>query len=250
MSLLELSGVSKQFGGLAAVSNFDLKLEKGELIGLIGPTGAGKSTIFNLISGVLPPTAGKILFKGGEVGGRKPHEIARMGIIRTFQLNTLFGDLTVFQNALIGGHTSAGLGLGLAEAFFRLKRREDLEQRSLDVLRLLGLIDLKDEIAKNLPDGHQRILEIGVAVCAMPEVLLLDEPVSGMNVKEAIRVMNMVNSLREREGLSVLLVEHNMRVIMDYCDRVAVVSYGKKIAEGRPSEIKQNEEVIIAYLGA
>jgi len=249
MVLLELDKITKVFGGLAAVRDFDLKLEKGMLSGLIGPNGAGKTTIFNMISGIIPPTNGDIFFKGNQISGCKPHELARRGIVRTFQISTLFSDLTVFQNIVLGGHNSKGLGSGFLDSFFSLKKRDELEQSTLEVIELMGLNDWKDELARNLPHGLQRILEIAIAVNAKPVVLLLDEPVAGMNWEEATRVMEIINLLRRKEGISVLLVEHNMRVVMDYCDRITVLSYGKKIAEGHPSEIKEDKQVIEAYLG-
>jgi branched-chain amino acid transport system ATP-binding protein len=249
MAILELLKVKKVFGGLTAVNDLDLKLEQGELLGLIGPNGAGKTTTFNTITGVLPATSGKIIFEGKEITRLKPYEIARKGLIRTFQLNTLFNDLTVLQNVFIGGHASTGLGTGFLDSFFPAKERKANEQKALDVLSLLNLTYLKDELAKNLPHGLQRSLEIAIALISNPKLLLLDEPVAGMNWDEATKAMEMINELRRKEKISVLLVEHNMKIVMSYCDRIAVMNFGKKIAEGTPSKIRQDKEVIAAYLG-
>jgi branched-chain amino acid transport system ATP-binding protein len=248
--LLELSKVTKHFGGLCAVNNFDLKLSKGELMGVIGPNGAGKTTIFNMISGVLNITTGNIYFKGQNINGQKPYMINRMGICRTFQLRTIFDDLTVLQNVMLGGYTKKGLGIGFLSSFLgTTKKKKELEQSALEKIEQVGLTNHKDEIAKNLPHGFQRAMALAIALVTEPEVLLLDEPVSGMTVKEIIWMMELINSLRADNQRGILLIEHNMRAVMDYCDKISVINFGAKIAEGLPIEIRQNEDVIAAYLG-
>ena len=248
--LLELSKVTKHFGGLCAVNNFDLKLFKGELLGVIGPNGAGKTTIFNMISGVLNITTGNIYFKGQNITGQKPYMINRIGICRTFQLRTIFDDLTVLQNVMLGGYTKKGLGIGFLSSFLgATKKKKELEQSALEKIEQVGLTNHKDEIAKNLPHGFQRAMALAIALITEPEVLLLDEPVSGMAVKEIIWMMELINSLRADNQRGILLIEHNMKAVMDYCDKISVINFGSKIAEGLPIEIRQNEDVIAAYLG-
>jgi branched-chain amino acid transport system ATP-binding protein len=250
VSLLELFKVTKHFGGLLAVNNLDLKLEKGELLGLIGPNGAGKTTVFNLISGVLPVSSGDITFRGQNITNHRPHQVNRVGIGRTFQLKTSFDDLTVLQNVMIGGFTKKGLGIGFVDAFLpKTKKAIEMEQSAMELLKLVGLTDYKDVLAKNLPHGLRQAMGIAMVLATEPEVLLLDEPVSGMNRKEIIWIMELINSLRQDKKRSILLIEHNMEVVMEYCDRMVVINFGSKIAEGLSSEIRQNKEVIAAYLG-
>lgn len=250
MALIELRKITKRFGGLFAVKDLDLEINKGELLGLIGPNGAGKTTVINMISGIYCPNGGNILFKGEEIIGIRPHEIVRKGIARTFQLGALFGDLTVLENALLGATISAGLGIGFIDTFRAQKnRRKELERKATAALELANLAGMKEEIAKNLPHGLQKLLAIAVALATEPEILLLDEPASGMSHKETMNIMDTVNLLRKGGGISILLVEHNMRAVMGYCDRISVLAYGKKIAEGLPEEIRHDEEVIVAYLG-
>jgi len=248
--LLELSKVTKFFGGLCAVNNIDLKLHKGELLGLIGPNGAGKTTLFNLISGVLNVSSGNIFLKGQNIIGRKPYHTNRMGICRTFQLKTIFDDLTVLQNVMIGGYWRKGLGIGFLDSFLpTTKKRKELEESALEKIEQVGLADHKDEIAKNLPHGFQRAMALAIALVTEPEVLLLDEPVSGMTVKEIIWMMELINSLRADHKRGILLIEHNMKAVMDFCDKISVINFGTKIAEGLPTEIREDERVIAAYLG-
>jgi branched-chain amino acid transport system ATP-binding protein len=247
---LELSKVTKHFGGLCAVNNVDLSLHQGEFLGLIGPNGAGKTTIFNLISGVLKPSSGNIYLKGQNITKLNSHQINRLGICRTFQLKTIFDELTVLENIMIGGYSIRGLGIGFVDAFVpETKKRRELEKSAMEAIELLGLVDYKDELAKNLPHGFQQAMGIAIALVTEPELLLLDEPVSGMTVKEIVWIMEIINSLRIDKKRSILLIEHNMKAVMDYCDRIVVINFGKKIAEGSPSEIKENEEVIAAYIG-
>jgi branched-chain amino acid transport system ATP-binding protein len=247
--LLELSQVTKNFGGLCAVNQFDLKLFRGELLGLIGPNGAGKTTIFNMISGVLNLSSGDIFFKEQKITGKKTYQINRMGICRTFQLRTIFDDLTVLENVMIGGYTRKGLGLGFLNSFVGTSKKKVLKESALEKIEEVGLADHKDEIAKNLPHGFQQAMALAIALVTEPEVLLLDEPVSGMTVKEIVWMMDLVNSLRASQKRGILLIEHNMKAVMDYCDKISVINFGNKVAEGVPAEIRQNQDVIAAYLG-
>lgn len=247
VGLLELIGVTKYFDSLAAVLDLDMSVEEGEILGLIGPNGAGKTTVFNLISGFLRPTYGSIKFKGADISGLPPHKVASKGIVRTFQLNALFWEMSVLENVLLGGHLSARFSPRRALSFLFPSRRE-IEQ-AMEVLQLVGLAHAKNELASNLPHGQQRLLQLAVALAARPDLLLLDEPVSGMTVQEVAAVMELLKRVRDR-GVTILLVEHDMRAVMTTCDRIVVMNFGKKIAEGSPQEVSNNKEVIEAYLGA
>jgi len=249
MSILVLDKITKSFRGLLAVSELDLQLNPGELVGLIGPNGAGKTTVFNMITGVYPPTKGKITFMDNDITKRKAHQISRLGIARTFQLTNLFGDLSVRENIMIGGETHAGLGLGIIDTFVPRARSKELDHKIDKIMELVGVTNLQHELAKNLPHGHQRLVELGVALATEPRILLLDEPVSGMIDEESHKMMDLVTSLRKDGKLAILLVEHNMKVVMKYCDRIYVLDFGKKIAEGTPNDVRQSEDVIKAYLG-
>lgn len=250
IAVLELSRVTKYFGGLCAVNGLDFKVAKGELLGLIGPNGAGKTTVFNLISGVFKVSKGSIIFDGKDIANRSPHEINRAGICRTFQLKTVFDDLTVFDNVMLGGYIKNGLGIGLLDAFLtQRKRRIALERSAMEMIELVGLGDQKNELAKNLPHGFRQAMSIAMALITDPSVLLLDEPLSGMNMREIDWIMGIIDSIRRNGKRSVMLIEHHMKGVMKYCDRIVVINFGSKIAEGLPNEIKENEEVIAAYLG-
>ena len=251
MPLLEVKGLNKYFGGLPAVNNLDLSVAKGEIVGLIGPNGAGKTTAFNVISGYFPPTSGKVIFKGEDITGLKMHQVSQRGLVRTFQHATLFTEMTVLQNMILGFHLKGRisfLGDILRTAAAQASWKE-LEKRALDLLDLLGLFELRDKQAGSLPYGYQRLLGVAIALAVDPELILLDEPVTGMNPEESRLMTNQIRSIRDR-GITVLLVEHTMKVVMSVCERICVLSSGVKMAEGPPEEIRNNERVIKAYLGA
>jgi branched-chain amino acid transport system ATP-binding protein len=247
MSLLDAQNLTKYFGGLAAVNRVDLAVEEGEIVGLIGPNGAGKTTCFNLLSGFLPPTAGTITFRGQPMTGLKPHHIVARGLVRTFQHTTLFQDMTVLQNVLMGLHLHSQRRLAQVLCSRRSFPQHEID-RCYEVLAFTGIADLADQLAKNLPHGHQRTLGIAMALAVRPQLLMLDEPVTGMNLDESLRVMQLVKTIRDR-GTTILLVEHNMKAVMGTCERVVVLNFGQKLAEGTPATVSSNPDVIAAYLG-
>ncbi|PWH12918.1 MAG: high-affinity branched-chain amino acid ABC transporter ATP-binding protein LivG [Anaerolineae bacterium] len=249
--LLEVQGLTKEFGGLKAVNNFDISIYPGELVGLIGPNGAGKTTVFNLITGIYVATRGSIRFKGNQLVGLQPHEITRMGIARTFQNIRLFPTLTVLDNVRIAYHTHAGYSTFDAIVHNRhyQKAEKELTEKAQEFLSVFNLHTRQGEIAKNLPYGEQRRLEIARALAASPQLLLLDEPAAGMNPKEVVSLMDLIHFIRERFNLTILLIEHQMRVVMGICERITVMDFGEVIARGTPEEIQNNEKVIEAYLG-
>ncbi len=249
--LLKTTHVSKMFGGLKAVSDFDVYLNQGELIGLIGPNGAGKTTAFNLLTGVYQPTSGTITFDGKSLLGMKPYQITQHGIARTFQNIRLFSELSVLDNVKIAYHSH--VKYGLLEAVFRMGRyfqeEQEVTEKSLELLKIFKLADKAYETAKNLPYGAQRRLEIARALAAQPKLLLLDEPAAGMNPQETQELMEMIRWIRSQFGLTILLIEHDMSLVMGICERIYVLEYGQIIAHGVPEEIKHNPDVIRAYLG-
>lgn len=249
--ILLAENVSEVFGGLKAVSDFNLRLNRGELVGLIGPNGAGKTTVFNMLTGVYQPTSGNISFEGRSIVGLKPYQVTQRGIARTFQNIRLFSELTVLENVKIAFHYH--VKYGLIESVLRIGRyfreEEAIEEESFKLLKIFHLEDKANEVAKNLPYGAQRRLEIARALAAKPKLLLLDEPAAGMNPQETKELMDMIRWIRHEFGLTILLIEHDMSLVMGICERIYVLEYGEVIAQGTPDEIKHNPEVIRAYLG-
>lgn len=246
--LLEVKNISRNFGGLAALSEVSFDVNKGEIVGVIGPNGAGKTTLFNVITGFFPPKQGQIIFNGEDITKLKPHQISRRGVIRTFQADILFRELSVQQNILTGLHIRS-LGLNPRQIFFSSTLIPKAETNiANEIIGTIGLTQFKDYRAGDLPHGHQRMLGIGVALAAEPKLLLLDEPVTGMNLEEIQTVIDLIHTLRDK-GLTVLIVEHHIKTVMDICHRVVVLSFGKKIAEGSPEEVRRNKDVVEAYLG-
>lgn len=235
MSILEVDNLTKTFGGLIAIKDLSFKLEKGEILGIIGPNGAGKTTLFNLITGFYKPNEGRIIYNGENITGLRPYQICKKGITRTFQITQPFMSLTVLENVKIG-------------AYNRISSNQEATKEALKILDLVGLYDKRNEIASSLPVGHRKSLELAKALATKPEVLLLDEVISGLNPKETNDVILNINKIH-RKGVTILLIEHVMKVIMSLAQRIIVIHYGKKLAEGTPQEISKNPKVIEAYLG-
>ncbi len=247
--LLAVDDLSRNFGGLAAVSGLDFAVERGEVLGLIGPNGAGKTTVFNLISGVVPPTRGHVFFKGVDITGCSPHAIARRGLVRTFQIPTLFRSFSALENILLGAYPRLRRH---PVDLLRRRRRDGNEagarERAREILATFRLDALRDEPVSNLPHGDQKKIELAVALAGSPEMLLLDEPFAGLNANEIEEMTRHLERLR-RAAVTFIVVEHNMRALMRIADRVVVLSFGRKIADGTPEDISTNAEVIRAYLG-
>jgi branched-chain amino acid transport system ATP-binding protein len=248
--ILEVDDVTLRFGGLTALDAVSLHIEEGEILGLIGPNGAGKTTCFNVITGVYEPTEGQVLFRGSSISGMKKHKITRMGIARTFQNIRLFKSMTALENVMVGA--DANHSTGVIAALFRTpkhrREEDDGHGRAMELLEFMGLHKRADELASNLSYGDQRRLEIARAMATEPALLCLDEPAAGFNPQEKAELMALIRRVRDR-GYTVLLIEHDMRLVMGVTDRIVVLEFGKKIAEGTPAEIRDNPAVIAAYLG-
>jgi branched-chain amino acid transport system ATP-binding protein len=248
--MLQIDGLTRDFGGLTAVNQVDMSLQKGEIVGLIGPNGAGKTTFFNLVTGYIRPTKGRITFEGSNITNKSPNQISAKGIVRTFQGNNIFMDFTVLENMVLACHLKPGVKFWETCLRTSSGKRKDkfILQRSTEILETVGLKEMAGLVASSLAHGHKRILGIAIALAAQPKLLLLDEPLSGMNAQEVDEAVNLIRKLWQ-SGLSILLIEHNMRAAMNLCQKLVVLSFGKKIAEGTPDEVKTNPEVIKAYLG-
>lgn len=249
--MLDVNNLSIEFGGLKAVSNFNMHIDDKEVVGLIGPNGAGKTTVFNMLTGVYSPTSGTICYLGNNIQGLKPYNITKKKIARTFQNIRLFSNLTVLDNVKISFNYR--INYSLLDSILRTpkfrKKEKEIDKKSLELLKIFGLDSKCYDLAKNLPYGEQRKLEITRALATEPSLLLLDEPAAGMNPQETIELMKLINFIKTKFSISVLLIEHDMKLVMGICEKIIVLDYGKKIAEGTPEEIKNNKKVIEAYLG-
>lgn len=251
MTLLEVEGITKRFGGLVAVADVGFRVEEGQIFAVIGPNGAGKTTIFNMLTGMTDITSGSVKFTGRDLKGLPPHRITEFGISRTFQNIRLFGKMSVLDNVVVGFHcrTRTGFLGALLQTGAARREWDSTRRRARELLELFGLDMIRDEFASNLPYGQQRGLEIVRALAADPHLLCLDEPAAGLNIAETEVMMHQIRRLRDELGKTILLIEHDMKLVMGISDRIAVLDGGRKIAEGRPGEIQGNESVIEAYLG-
>ncbi|UPA24015.1 ABC transporter ATP-binding protein [Shinella oryzae] len=250
--ILQIRNITKRYGGLTAVNDVSFHVNKGEILSVIGPNGAGKSTLFKLISSFVPATSGEVIFNGERISSLAPHKVARMGVVRTFQETTIFRSMTVRENIIVSHHLRSkasllGFFLGTKQA----KEDEEAFAASADdIVDFLGLQAIRNELASNLPQGHLRALGMAIGLATDPKVILLDEPFAGMNHDETMKMVALVRRLRDERGVTVLLVEHDMPAVMKISDRIVCINFGQKIAEGTPQEIRENEQVIEAYLGS
>lgn len=250
MTLLEVNGLTKTFGGVHAVNDVSFAVNREEIVAVIGPNGAGKTTLFNLMTGIYPPTRGEIRFNGTGIAGLTSHQVARLGIARTFQNLQIFNNMTVLENVMVGRHIKSKTGfLGAILPLGPVQREEQLiVEKSLEKLAMVGLAHKAMEPANNLPYGQQKMLEIARAIALEPELLLLDEPAAGLNSTETRELVDIIYALRD-QGVTIILVEHDMETVMEITDKLVVLDFGNKLAEGTPFEIQNNQEVIAAYLG-
>jgi branched-chain amino acid transport system ATP-binding protein len=249
--ILDIKSITRRFGGLVAVNNVSLTVNKYEIFGLIGPNGAGKTTLFNLMTGLIPPTSGQLIYQGQEISHLRPHEIAALGIARTFQNIRLFGELSALENVLIARHLHihSNIFTGILGIPPALEQERQSQQKALELLELVGLEKRAEEKAKNFPYGDQRRLEIARALALEPQILLLDEPAAGMNSGEKQLLSEFIRRLRDRFHLTIILIEHHVPLVMGLCDRIAVLDFGQLIAMGEPAQVRNNPDVIEAYLG-
>ena len=249
MSILALRALSRRFGGLTAVNSLSFEVEEGSIHGLIGPNGAGKTTTFNVISGYYAPSSGQVIYDGRDISGMKTSAIAALGLVRTFQGTTLFHELSVFENVLVGAHLEAESNVFECILGRDGDKRRDADERAREILDFFGLLSRSEELASSLPHGLQRALGMAVALMSEPRLLMLDEPFTGMNPEETRHMMGLMERVRAR-GVTLLLVEHDMQAVMGLCERITVMNFGSLLAEGTPEEVRNNQDVITAYLGA